>query len=78
MTVTPTGDFGCFQVSSETDDLPWLVDLFPGHDMPFCGCAIEHHRTERNWLCKHVRAVVAFLRACPTAPPVAGSERAHS
>jgi hypothetical protein len=74
MTVTPTGEPGRYFVSSETDDLPWLVDLFPGHDMPNCACAIEHSRTLRNWRCKHVIAVAAFLRTCPPAPPVAVSE----
>ena len=75
MTVTPIeGEPWRFHVTSETDALPWLVDLFPGRDMPRCACAIEHNRTAKNWNCHHVRAVVEFLRTCPHATPVAVSE----
>jgi hypothetical protein len=75
MTVTPIEyEPGRYLVDSETEPIPWLVDLFPGYDMPQCGCAIEHHRTPKYWRCHHVTAVHAFLRTCPPAPPVAVSE----
>ena len=77
MTVTPIeGEPDRFHVTSETDGLPWLVDLRPGIGLPRCACAITHNRTAKNWNCRHVRAVVEFLRTCPPAPPVAVSERA--
>lgn len=74
MTVTPVeNEPGRFHVTSETDDLPWLVDIRAPYGEPKCACAIHHARTPRRWNCKHVRAVIAFLRTCPPAPPVAVS-----
>ena len=73
MTVIPTDEAGRFWVTSETDGLPWLVDLYPGHDLPQCACAIEHNRTRKDWNCHHVRAVREFLRTCPAAQPAAVS-----
>jgi uncharacterized Zn finger protein len=63
MTVTPIpNEPGRFHVTSETDDLPWLVDLKSPYGEPKCACAIEHNRTERHWSCKHIRAVIAYLK----------------
>ena len=78
MTVTPIeGEPGRYHVSSETEALPWLVDLKAPYGEPRCACAIEHNRTPRRWNCKHVRAVVEFLRTCPPAPRVAVSACEH-
>lgn len=64
MTITPISDEpGRYWVTSETDGELWLVDLWPGPDMPHCACAIEHNRTAKNWNCHHVRAVIAFARS---------------
>jgi hypothetical protein len=63
MTVTPTGEPGRFFVSSETDGLPWLVDLHSPFGEPKCGCAIEHNRTEERWACKHIKAALRFHNA---------------
>lgn len=61
MTVTPTvNEPGRFHVTSETDDLPWLVDLKAPFGEPRCACAIEHNRTPARWTCKHIAAAVAF------------------
>lgn len=74
MIVTPIeGEPDRFNVDPETGEIPWLVDLRPGPDLPRCDCAIWYDRTETRWNCKHVRAVIAFLRTCPPAPPVAVS-----
>lgn len=76
MTVTPVeGEPGRFHVPSDTDGLPWLVDLNPGPDLPLCACAIAHNRKEKDWHCKHIRAAVQFVLA--QSSPASSLER-HS
>lgn len=66
MTILPVpNEPGRYLVTSETDGAPWLVDLSPGDDLPGCGCAIEHNRTEADWDCKHLRAVKEWLQTHP-------------
>lgn len=65
MTVTPVNHEPTrFSVTSETDGLPWLVDMRyddnGGH--PYCSCAIVHNRTNDHAHCKHIRAVQTFLK----------------
>lgn len=62
MTVIPTDEPGRYLVTSETDGLPWLVDLEADPDLPQCACAIEHNRTKDRWCCQHVKAAARFLR----------------
>ena len=58
-----------FWVDSETaPGVVHLVDLQPGHDLPKCSCAIDHNRTAPRWNCKHVRAVMEFVRSQKLAP----------
>lgn len=61
---------GRFWVLSETDGLPYLVDL--DHDgQPYCSCAIIHNRTDADAMCKHIRyvqdlqAIAAVLNKIP-------------
>ena len=67
------GERACFWVWSDTQILPWRVDLeYPAT----CGCQIEYCRTDSRRRCYHITAAFNFVReaSAKTSPRLAARE----